>query len=42
MFDKWTLSKDKVYWTNILYKENYKNVIIIGFLLHQRIVSKYS
>jgi hypothetical protein len=33
-------SKDKVYGTKILYKENYKVVIIIKFLLHQTIVSK--
>jgi hypothetical protein len=34
-------NKDKVFETKIFYKENYKVVIIIRFLMHQSIVPKY-
>jgi hypothetical protein len=33
-------SKDKVYKTKMLCKENYEVIIIMIFLLHQSIVSK--
>jgi len=40
IFDLWIKSKDKIYKTKILCKENYKVVIIIRFLLHQTIIPK--
>jgi hypothetical protein len=36
------LKKNKVLGTKIFCKENYKVIIIMRFLLYQRIVSKYS
>jgi hypothetical protein len=40
IFDLWVKSEDKVHETKIFCKNNYKVIIIIGFLLHQSIISK--
>jgi hypothetical protein len=42
MFDKWIYSKDKVHGTKTFCKENYKDVIIMRFLLYQSIFLKCS
>jgi len=42
IFDLWIYSKDKVHVIKMFCKENYKVVITIRFLLHQRIIPKYS
>jgi len=34
IFDLWILNKDKVHEIKMICKENYKVVLIIGFLLH--------
>jgi hypothetical protein len=40
IFDLWIYNKNKIHGIKMLYKENYKVVIIMKFLLHQNIVLK--
>ena len=40
MFNLHLFNKDKILETNMPYKKNYKQVVIIRFLLHQNIIPK--